>query len=247
MSLQGQTAIITGGTKNLGAETSKLLAGEGINLFLQYRSNKEQAERFKAELSKEFPHIQVEIYQTALDKADENTKLFEVAKSKFPKGLDFAINNIGKVVKKPIVEVTEKEFDEMHIANNKSAFFFIKEAAKNLNDNGAIVSLVTSLLAAYVGNYAIYQGLKAPVQYYSKAASQELKSRGISVNTVAPGPMNTEFLINSEPKEAVEFYKTQAIGNRLTEVSDIAPIIKFLLKDGKWITGHTMFASGGFT
>lgn len=245
--IKGQVALITGGTKNLGGETAKELARLGANLFLHYRSDPEQAKKFQIELAKEYPDIKVETYQAALEKADDLTKLFAAAKSAFPKGIDIAINNVGQVIKKPITEFTEAEFESLDLNNNKVAFFFIKEAGLNLNDNGRIVNLTTSLLAAYTEYYGGYQGTKAGVEFYSKAASKELHSRGITSNCVSPGPMETSFLINSEPKEAVEYFKTVGLHHRLTQVSDIVPIIRFLVTEGRFITGQNIFANGGFT
>ncbi|EMG47233.1 ChlADR2 NADPH-dependent aldehyde reductase 2 [Candida maltosa Xu316] len=245
--LAGKTSIVTGGTKNLGATSAKELAKAGSNLFLHYRSDPETADKFKAELLKEFPGIRVETYQAKLDRAEDLTKLFEAAKKAFPEGIDIAVNFVGKVVKKPITEVTEAEFDAMDIANNKSAFFFIKEAGLNLKDNGRIVSIVTSLLPAYTEYYGLYQGTKGAVEYYTKAASKELHSRGITVNNVGPGPASSSFLFNSETKESIEFFKTVGLHNRLTLDTDIAPIVRFLVTEGGWITGQTIYASGGFT
>ncbi|KAK6200379.1 putative NADP(+)-dependent dehydrogenase [Scheffersomyces amazonensis] len=245
--IKGKTALITGGTKNLGGETAKDLAAHGVNLFLHYRSDASQAAKFKEDLQKQYPDVKIEIYQGALDKADDVTKLFDAALTKFEKGIDFAINNVGKVLKKPLIEVTEAEFDELDLVNNKVAFFFLKEAGKKVNDNGRIVSLVTSLLAAYTPFYSGYQGTKSPVEWYSKALSKEIYDRGISVNNVAPGPMDTPFLYGQETPESIAYYKTVGLGQRLTETSDIVPIIRFLVSEGAWVTGQTIFASGGFT
>ncbi|ABN66575.1 short-chain dehydrogenase, 2,4- dienoyl-CoA reductase [Scheffersomyces stipitis CBS 6054] len=246
-SIAGKVALITGGTKNLGGETARELASLGANVFLHYNSNPEGAKAFQTELKTSYPKVQVEIYQGSLAKAEDLTKLFEAAKNAFPQGVDIAINNVGKAVKKPLVTVSEEEFDELDSINHKVAFFFLKEAAKNVNDNGRIVSIVSSLLAAYIPNYSAYQGTKAGVEFYSRALSKELQSRGITVNSVAPGPMDTPFLHKIEPKEVVGHLKSVALGGRLTEVPDIVPIVRFLVGEGAWITGQTIFASGGFT
>lgn len=247
--IKGKVALISGGVKNLGAATAKELARFGANLFLHYHSSKDKdvAEKFSKELNSIYPEVQVELYQGALDRAEDLTKLFEAAKSKYPKGVDIAINNVGMVLKKPINDITEEEFDKMDSVNNKTAFFFIKEASKNVNENGKIISLVTSLLAAYTPFYAAYQGNKAGVEYYSKSASKELQSKGISVNCVAPGPMDTPFLYGQEKKEDIEFYKTCGLHGRLTKIEDIVPIVRFLATEGSWITGQTIYCSGGFT
>ena len=72
-------------------------------------------------------------------------------------------------------------------------------------------------------------------------------ARGISVNTIAPGPMDTPFFYGQETPERVAFHKSQALGNNLTKVEDIVPIILFLTGDGWWINGQTIFANGGYT
>ncbi|KAI5953280.1 hypothetical protein KGF54_002651 [Candida jiufengensis] len=245
--IKGQVAIITGGTKNLGGETAKELARLGSNLFLHYRSDQKQAEDFKQELNKKYPEVTIELYQGDLSDDESLKKLYSEAKSKFPKGIDIAINNVGQVIKKPIIEISEQEFDSLDDKNNKIAFFFIKNAGLNLNNNGRIISIGTSLLAAYTELYGGYQGTKAPLEFYSKAASKELLPKGITSNIVSPGPMETSFLLNSEPKQAVEYFKTVALHQRLTQVSDIVPIIRFLVTEGTWITGQNIFANGGFT
>lgn len=162
-------------------------------------------------------------------------------------GLDIAINTAGKVLRKPIVETDEDEYDSMLDINAKAAYFFIKEAARHLNDDGKIVTVVTALLAAFTDGYSTYAGGKAPVEHFTRAAAKELADRGISVNAVAPGPMDTPFFYGQETPERVEFHKSQAMGNRLTRIEDIAPIVEFLVDEGAWITGQTIFANGGYT
>ncbi|SGZ56845.1 CIC11C00000000544 [Sungouiella intermedia] len=245
--IKGKTALITGGTKNLGAATAKELARYGANLFLHYHSKQDQAEL--DELAKELSTngSKVEFYQASLQTGEDVEKLFKAAKEKFPQGIDIAINNVGQVLKKPITDVTDAEFEKMDVNNNKVAFFFIREAGKSLNNEGKIVSLVTSLLAAYTPFYGVYQGTKAPVEYYTKAASKELTLKNISVNSVAPGPMDTPFLYGQETDDDIKYYKTVGLHQRLTKVEDIVPIVRFLVTEGGWITGQTIYASGGFT
>ena len=133
------------------------------------------------------------------------------------------------MLRKPIVETTEAEYDSMFDINAKAAYFFLQEAGKRLNDDGAIITIVTSLLAAYTDGYSTYAGGKAPVEHFTRAASKEFADRGISVNNIGPGPMDTPFFYPQETPERVEFHKSQAMGNRLTRIEDIAPIVTCLL------------------
>jgi NAD(P)-dependent dehydrogenase (short-subunit alcohol dehydrogenase family) len=247
ISLKGKTAIVTGGTKNLGAETVKELARLGANIVIAYHSSSEAttADQLIQELKSQFGVDAIGI-QGDLAKEEDAKALFEQTKAKFG-GVDIAINNAGKVLKKPIAQVTTEEYDSMFDINSKASFQFLKYASQYINDNGSIVFLVTSLLAAYCDSYGIYQGAKAPVEYFAKTASKELHSKGVNVCCVAPGPMDTPFLYGQETNESVAFFKTMGLGGRLTKVEDIVPIIRFLVTEGHWITGQTIYASGGFT
>ena len=161
--------------------------------------------------------------------------------------MDVAVNTVGKVLRKPIADTSEQEYDEMFDVNAKSAYFFLKEAGKQVADGGKIITIVTSLLAAFTDGYSTYAGGKAPVEHFTRAAAKEFAVRGISVNSVAPGPMDTPFFYGQETPERVAFHKSQAMGNSLTKIEDIAPIVRFLATDGWWITGQTIFANGGYT
>ncbi len=137
-------------------------------------------------------------------------------------------------------------------ANAKAAFFFIQQAGRTLADGGSIVTLVSSLLAAYTPFYAIYPGSKAAVEHFTRAASKEFGERGISVNAIGPGPMDTPFFYGQESKEAVAYHSSAAALSKfskkgLTDIEDIAPIVRFLVTEGWWITGQTIFANGGYT
>jgi NAD(P)-dependent dehydrogenase (short-subunit alcohol dehydrogenase family) len=161
--------------------------------------------------------------------------------------IDIAVNTAGKVLRKPIVETTEDEYDSMFDINSKAAYFFIKEAGKSLAEGGKIVTIVTSLLAAFTDGYSTYAGGKSPVEHFTRAAAKEFSDRGISVTAVAPGPMDTPFFYGQETPERVAFHKSQAMGNELTKIEDIAPIVRFLATEGWWITGQTILANGGYT
>ncbi|KAI9375165.1 hypothetical protein BJX61DRAFT_531805 [Aspergillus egyptiacus] len=245
MSLAGQVALITGGVKNLGAQVARELAAQGASLALHYHSASSQADasRIEAELKQS---VKVVTYQADLTSAAAVTKLFEDTLRDFGK-IDIVVNTVGKVLKKPITEITEEEYDSMFAINSKTAFFVLKEAAKHVSDDGKIITIVTALLGAFTGYYTSYAGSKAPVEHFTRGVCKELQSRRVSVNNIAPGPMDTPFFYPQESPEAVEFHKANGMGGRLTLVEDIAPIVRFLCTEGKWITGQTIFANGGYT
>lgn len=154
------------------------------------------------------------------------------------------------MLKKPILETTESEFDEMSAANAKSAFFFIKEAGRRLNDHGKICTLVTSLLGAFTPFYASYAGTKAPVEHFTRAAAKEFGDRGISVTAIGPGPMDTPFFYPAEGADAVAYHKSASALSKfsktgLTDIEDIVPYIRFMVSEGWWMTGQTILVNGG--
>jgi len=245
-SLNGKTAIITGGAKNLGGLIARKFAEHGANLVIHYNSAATLADAEQTLADVEKLGAKAVLVQADLSDIQEIDRLFILAKETFG-GVDIAINTVGRVLKKPFVDTTEQEFDSMNDVNNKIAYFFIQSAGKYLNNNGKICSIVTSLLAAYTGLYSTYEGLKAPVEHYTRAASKEFGERGISVTAVAPGPMDTPFFYGQEAPEAVAYHKSAAALGGLTKIEDIEPLVRFLVTDGWWITGQTIFANGGYT
>lgn len=244
--LKNKVVVVAGGGKNLGALVSKLYAEKGAKVVVHYNSasSKEQAENTVQTITTNGG--QAVLFNGDLTSAEKMKELFDFAVETFGH-VDMAINTVGKVLRKPIEETSEEEFNSMQDINSKAAFFFIKEAAKHMNDNGKIITVATSLLAAYTGGYSTYAGEKATVEHFTRAASKEYMNRGISVNAVAPGPMDTPFFYGQETDETVAFHKSQALHNQLTDIEDIAPIILFLTTDGWWINGQTIFANGGYT
>ncbi len=245
-SLQGKVVVVGAGAKNLGGLISREFAKEGAKIAVNYNSaaTKQDAES----TVKAVQSFGGEAYATQgdLTKPSNVAALFEQAKKRFGR-IDIAINTVGKVLRKPIVDTTEEEYDSMFAINGKAAYFFIKEAGKHLNDNGKIITVVTSLLAAFTDGYSTYAGGKAPVEHFTRAAAKEFGARGISVTAVGPGPMDTPFFYGQETPERTAYHKSQAMNGNLTKIEDIVPIVKFLATDGWWITGQTIFANGGYT
>ncbi|MEZ0232049.1 MAG: SDR family oxidoreductase [Methylophilaceae bacterium] len=250
--LKDKVVVIAGGGKNLGALIAQQFAEAGLRgaaIHYNSASSKPDADKTVAILKAE--GVDAFAFQGDLSIVENNVKLFDEALKQFGH-VDIAINTAGLVIKKPILDVTEDEFDKSFDANAKAAFFFIQQAGRTLSDGGSIVTIVSSLLAAYTDSYAIYPGSKAPVEHFTRAASKEFGSRGISVNAIGPGPMDTPFFYGQESKEAAAYHASAAAlsgwsKKGLTDIEDIAPIVRFLVTEGWWITGQTIFANGGYT
>jgi len=244
--LDGKIVLIAGGAKNLGGLLSRNIASKGAKVAIHYNSNSTKANAEQTLADIERGGGEAHLFQADLTRVENIKKLFDDTKAKFG-GIDIAINTVGKVLKKPFADTTEEEYDSMFDINSKVAYFFIQEAGKQLNDNGKICTIVTSLLAAYTGLYSTYAGAKAPVEHFTRMASKEFGNRGISVSAVAPGPMDTPFFYGQESADAVAYHQSASALGGLTDIKDIAPLVEFLITDGWWITGQTIFANGGYT
>ena len=156
-------------------------------------------------------------------------------------------------MKKPLLDISEAEYDEMSAVNAKAAFFFLKEAGRHVNDGGRICTLVTSLLGAFTPFYSSYAGTKAPVEHFTRAASKEFGERGIST-AIGPGPMDTPFFYPAESADAQAYHKTAAaLGvhpyrpdrHRRHRAVDPLPGHRWLVDDradhpGQWWVHHQM-------
>lgn len=244
--LEGKVVVVGAGAKNLGGLISRKMGEAGAKVVVHYHGSATQADAETTVQTIKDAGSDAFAVQGDLTQPANITALFEEAKSRFG-GVDIAVNTVGKVLRKPIVETTEDEYDAMFDINSKAAYFFIKEAGRTLNDNGKVITIVTSLLAAFTDGYSTYAGGKSPVEHFTRAAAKEFGSRGISVTAIGPGPMDTPFFYGQETPERVEFHKSQAMNGDLTKIEDIEPIVRFLATDGWWITGQTIFANGGYT
>ncbi|MFT8791212.1 SDR family oxidoreductase [Komagataeibacter saccharivorans] len=250
--IKGKTVLIAGGAKNLGGLIARDLAAHGAGaIAIHYNSEATRPEAEKTLADLKAAGVHAVALQADLTRDGAVARLFAdtVAAIGQP---DIAINTVGKVLKKPIVETSESEFDAMFAINTRVAYFFIKEAGVHLKDNGKLLSIVTSLLGAYTPFYSTYAGSKAAVEHFTRAASKEYGARGISVNAIGPGPMDTPFFYGQEAPDAVAYHKSAAALSAfsktgLTEIEDIVPYVRFIVSEGWWMTGQTILVNGGYT
>ncbi len=251
-SIKGKVALIAGGAKNLGGLIARDLAQHGARaVAIHYNSAASKADADATVAAIQAAGAKAVALQGDLTTAAAVEKLFTDAVAAVGRP-DIAINTVGKVLKKPFTEISEAEYDEMTAVNSKTAFFFLREAGRHVNDNGKVCTLVTSLLGAFTPFYSSYAGTKAPVEHFTRAASKEFGERGISVTAIGPGPMDTPFFYPAESADAQAYHKTAAALSAftrtgLTDIADIVPWIRFLVTDGWWMTGQTILVNGGYT
>jgi NAD(P)-dependent dehydrogenase (short-subunit alcohol dehydrogenase family) len=243
--LAGRAAVITGGARNMGRAFAEALAGHGADIVIHYHgpAAKDDAER-TAQLVRD-KGTRAHLMEGDLESVATIRRLFDETERVFGR-VDIVINNAGKVIKKPLVDVTEDDFDRSFGINAKAAFFVMQEAARRIADHGRIINIGTSLLGVTIPFYSVYAGSKGPLEHFTRALAKEIGSRGVTVNTVAPGSVDTAFFHGQEGPESVEFSKQLTVAHRLGAVADIVPLIEFLaLPRGQWVTAQTLFINGG--
>ncbi|MBV8195357.1 MAG: SDR family oxidoreductase [Candidatus Dormibacteraeota bacterium] len=158
----------------------------------------------------------------------EVIRLFETAADESGR-IDILINNAGLVIKKRLAETTDEDYERAFAVNARAPFLTMREASRRIEDGGRIVNVVTSILAFTIPHHSVYAGSKGAVEHFSKALAKELGQRGVTVNCVAPGPLDTPFYYPVETDESIAGAKSRSIGNRLAEIQDVVPLIGFLL------------------
>ena len=244
--LKGKVAIVTGARNNLGRGFAVALAAMGANVVVHHHTadTRDQAEE-TARLV-EAQGVKSAIVVGDLGKLENIARMFDTAEKQFG-SVDILINNAGQIVKKPMSEVTEEEYDRLANINSKGTFFCMREASRRLSDNGRIINIGTSLFTAITPNYSVYAGTKAGMEEYTRALTKEVGSRGITVNVVCPGPVDTPFFHGQETPESVAYISRFSIAGRIGEVSDIVPLISFLASpNSQWVSGQTFWVNGGY-
>jgi NAD(P)-dependent dehydrogenase (short-subunit alcohol dehydrogenase family) len=159
---------------------------------------------------------------------------------------DILVNTSGLIVRKPLAETTEKEYDDSFAINSKIPFFLMREAFTKMADDGRIVNLVTTQVAVTAATYSAYAGSKGPVEHFTKAFAKEVGPRGITVNCIAPGPQKTSFLYGAENDETLAWLAGQTISGDLGDPVDVVPVMRFLAApETRWVTAQTLYVNGG--
>jgi 3-oxoacyl-[acyl-carrier protein] reductase len=245
-----KVALVTGASRGLGRAIALRLAKDGMTVIVHYGQNQAAADQVVAEvtaLGRKAIAVQADVAQvssihTMFEQLD--TELMRLTgDAKF----DVLVNNAGTAIAKPIGDWTEAEFDGQFDLNFKGLFFMTQAAMPRLRDNGRIVNLGTGLTRFSDPNYAVYAASKGAVNVLTQNLALLLGERGITVNTVAPGAIDTDlnasWLRSEEGRQ-----QTVAIAalKRVGMPDDIADVVAFLAsEDSRWVTGQRIEASGG--
>jgi len=245
--LAGKVAVVTGASKGIGAAIAKQLAAEGSVVVVNYSSSKADAEKVIKEISTQGGEATA--VQANMSKPDEIERLFAKSKKAFGR-VDILVNNAGIYEFLPLEKVTEDHFHKHFNLNVLGLLLASQAAAKQFDGAGGSIINISSVVSTLaIPESAVYSGTKGAVDAITRSLASELGPRGIRVNAIRPGMVETEGtnsagIAQSEMRKQVE---AQTPLRRIGQPQDIAGTAVFLASDdSSWITGETFVISGGY-
>lgn len=243
-SLDNQVAIVTGSSRGIGRAIAEQLAGLGAKVVINYASRSESADEVVEAIRQqggEAVAVKADLSRTA-----EIAALFAATLEKFGK-VNILVNNAGLMSNHPLAAVTEEDFDRMFAVNVKGTYFACQQAMKHMESGGRIINFSTSVTGQMFPAYSVYAGTKGAVEQFTRQLAKEFGPKRITINAVAPGPVNTELFNVGKTPEQIEGLKKMNAFGRLGEREDIASVIELLVSEkSQWITGQTIRVNGGF-
>jgi NAD(P)-dependent dehydrogenase (short-subunit alcohol dehydrogenase family) len=246
-SFKGKLALVTGGSRGIGAGIAKELASRGCSVILNYNaaSSESKANDLAKELEALDESVKVHVVQANLGDMDGIKKLSDaVIKHAGDQGLDFLINNAGVSENFTLETTTLETYTKQYDINVRAPLFLTQQLLPHLNKGGRIVNL--SSVSARMGfpKQTVYGGTKAALEAMTRTWAREFAQKHeITVNAVAPGPVSSEMWHNSGLTADTSSLPS---GDRIGEPDDIARVVGFLCEDGsRWINGNVLSTNGG--
>lgn len=243
-------ALITGASRGLGKNMALALADAGNDVIITYLGNADMAATTVADI--EAKGQKAAALQLDVSKAETYPAFFEMLATTLAslgaEKLDYLVNNAGIGIHAPFAETTLAQFEHMVDVHLKSAFFITQSALPLLNDGGAIVNISTGLARFTLPGYDAYAAMKGGVEVLTRYQAKALGEKGIRVNVVAPGAIETDFGGGAvrDNVDLNNFVSSQTALGRAGVPDDIGGVVTFLCSDaGRWINGQRIEASGG--
>ena len=247
-----KTAVITGGSRGLGRNTSLNLARRGADIIITYHSNKVEADSLIREVegmggkATAFRLDTGDLHSFDGFAADVRKTLQSWGRERF----DFLVNNAGNSQHVNFANVTEADFDAVVNVHFKGVFFLTQKLLPLINDGGRIVNISSGLTRVSVPGSSAYAAAKGAIEVLTRYLAKELGPRRITANVVAPGPIQTDFsggMVRDNPEVNKQISAMTALG-RPGEPDDIGPMIAALLSDeNRWVNAQRIEVSGGLS
>ncbi|HEY3873065.1 MAG TPA: SDR family oxidoreductase [Actinocrinis sp.] len=240
--LAGKVALVTGGSRGLGAQIVRRLAADGADVALTYNTGKDGADRVAGQV-RELGRRAL-VIRADLAEAPAAAAVLDAAIAEFGK-VDILVNNAGALHWFPLRESTLEDVDLLLAVNARAPFLLVQAAADKLAEGGRIVNLSSAAISTAMPNTALYGGSKAFVEQLTRVAALELGARRITVNAVGPGTSATESWEQIPAERRAQLEGMFALG-RVGRPADTANLVSFLVGDeADFITGQVIYNTGG--
>lgn len=239
-----RVALVTGASKGIGQGIAERFAKDGMNVCVHYASDKAGAEETARRV--QAAGANAHIVRADVGKALEVAKMFDEAAAHFG-GLDVVVNN-GATMNPltPMIEVEEADYDRVMETNAKGAFLVMSEAGRRLKENGRIVCVSSTVTANPRAGFAVYAASKLAVEGFVRVLALELAAKKITVNAVAPGPVDTAMLRTGKTEEQIRHITALSPMNRVGTKEEIAALVSFFASlESSWVTGQIVRTNGG--
>lgn len=244
--LQGKVALVTGSSRSIGAAVVKRLAQEGASVVINYASNEAAAKEVADEINS------IRDGAAVIVKADVSTVesckyLLDETLKAFGR-IDILVLNAGIMGMKTLHEVDEKFFDEHFLVNVKGPFFLVQAAEPHMKEGGRIVFFSSSLAhnSAIIPPYLVYAATKGAIEQFSRVLAKQLGAKGITVNTVSPGPVDTALFRYGKSEQLITVVENSHPLKRIGTVDEVASAVAFLASpEATWVNGQNILVNGG--
>ncbi|MFH6983580.1 SDR family oxidoreductase [Marinoscillum luteum] len=240
--LNQKVALVTGSSRGIGAQVAKELAKAGAKVVVNYAGSKGAADEVVNSIKSQGGDAIA--IQADVSDQKQVTQLFDAAIDHYGK-IDILINNAGVVLYKLIKDTSDEDLSRILDVNIKGVFNTLREAATKLANNGSIVNFSTSVNRLMLPTYGAYVATKSAVEQLTRIFAKEIGARGINVNSISPGPTNTDLFMEGKSEEVVSRLASFSAFNRIGEPVDIAKVVVFLASDeAKWVSAQNIGANG---
>ncbi|PCH36518.1 NAD(P)-binding protein [Wolfiporia cocos MD-104 SS10] len=246
--LAGKAALVTGSSRSIGAAIARRLAADGANVVVNYVSNASAAASVVDAINKSGGGRAISVQADVAEKEGIQRLLDETLRE-FGR-LDILVLNAAVMGYGTIAEVTEEEFDRHFNVNVKAPFLTIKAAAPLMKEGGRIILFGTSLTrnSAVPANYLCYVATKGAIDQMTRVLAKDLGARGITVNTIAPGPIDTDMFREGKPQSLIDFFSNAHPQKRIGQPDEVSTVVAFLASDqASWVNGQILMVNGGYT
>jgi 3-oxoacyl-[acyl-carrier protein] reductase len=240
--LGGKVALVTGGSRGIGAEIVRRLAAGGADVGFTYRTGKDEAGQVAGQvqgLGRRALMIRADLADPAAPAA-----VTAAAAGEFGR-LDILVNNAGITHWGSVAQTSAEDFDRLVAVDARAPFLMMQAAAGTLADGGRVVNISSGVTAAAVAGIALYSGVKAFLDQVTRVAAAEFAARQITVNAVAPGSTATGPFARLTDRQREEAGTAFALG-RIGEPADMAAVVAFLAsEEAGFVTGQVIYVAGG--